>query len=380
MILKIEDLVPNGYNPRKIFRGAAMEQLKASIKEDGLIEPLIVRKLENGKYEVVCGMRRYKSLIDLKIPEVECMVRKLSDYNAMKLALLENIQRENLNPIEEGRMYKRLIDAKTSTSKKNFKSLEISESKKIGDLSNEIKISTETIKKRISLLNLPENLQNAIINKKFQMEHGYQLSRLPNHDLMTKFNSDITEYKWDLKSLTRNISRKLKDLSEEEIISKEELGTQINTLKEKIKKIRELRDPLINGFIETIDKIKELVMEDIENGEIEVNLNNMKDLINLVEEKLKFYEDNEKYQELSEFIDKKEERISKIETLIESALRLDIRSCPFCEAGIDIRTLKENIKIYKEDLKNLNEEQRSKLQNLANLQQTYEIIQKQKRN
>ncbi len=359
MILKIEDLVPNDYNPRKIFRGAAMEQLKASIKKDGLIEPLVVRKLENGKYEVVCGMRRYKSLIDLKIPEIECMVRKLNDYNAMKIALLENIQRENLNPIEEGRMYKRLIDAKTSTMKKKFNDVEIPESKKIEELHNEIKISTETIRKRISLLNLPENLQNAIVNKKLKRSYGYQLSRLPDHDLVIKFNNDITEYKWDLKSLTRNISRKLKELSEKEIVSKEQLGKQINTLKEKIKKIRELRDPLIKGFIETIDKMKELVIEDIENGEIEVNLNNMKDLINFVEKKLEFYENDEKYQELSKSISKKEERINKIETLIESALRLDIRRCPFCEAGIDIKTLKENIKTYTEDLKNLNEEQKN---------------------
>jgi len=355
MILLIEDLVPNDYNPRKIFRGAAMEELKASIKKDGLIEPLVVRKLENGKYEVVCGMRRYNSLIDLKIPEVECMIRKLSDYNAMRLALLENIQRENLSAVEEGRMYKKLIDAKPSTKKTQNKIFEIPDSEKIKELSKEIKKSTEMIGNRISLLNLPIALQNAIENEKLKKSYAFQLARLPNHSLMEDFYRDITKYNWDIEELRKNVSKKIKQLKEKETKTKEQIENQINILKEKIKNIREVRKPLIDGLIDTIDKLKEIIIDEEE--EIEIDLNNIGNLLNIVEEKLKFYEDNKRFQALTDDINKKEERISKIKSLISTALQLDIRVCPFCEAGIDINTLKENIRIHKEDLKKLNDEQ-----------------------
>jgi len=104
MKIKFSELVPNDYNPRELFRGAAMEELKNSIEQYGLIEPLVVRKL-NGKYEVVAGMRRYFALKELKIDEVECNLLELTNPEAKLVSLVENIQRDNLSPMEEARAY-----------------------------------------------------------------------------------------------------------------------------------------------------------------------------------------------------------------------------------------------------------------------------------
>jgi len=91
MLIEFENLVPNDYNPRKLFRSASLEELKESIKNYGLIEPLVVRPINKDRYEVICGMRRYYALQDLGIKEVECSVKNIDDTKAIDLAFMYSV-------------------------------------------------------------------------------------------------------------------------------------------------------------------------------------------------------------------------------------------------------------------------------------------------
>ncbi|KKK54713.1 hypothetical protein LCGC14_3081940, partial [marine sediment metagenome] len=177
MLIEFGKLVPNDYNPRKLFRSALLEELKKSIKNYGLIEPLVVRPINKNKYEVICGMRRYYALQDLGVEEIECSVKEIDDKDAIDLAFMENLQRENLTPIEEAKMFLTRLKMfpeyqKLSDSSSNFRY----NSELIKKLSKLYSISEGTIRNRLSLLILPEELQNNVENNEITYnQHGIRL-------------------------------------------------------------------------------------------------------------------------------------------------------------------------------------------------------------
>ena len=98
--VKLDMLMPSTYQPRHSFDDEAIKELATSIKEHGLLEPLIVKRIDGGKYEIICGERRYRAARMLSMASVPCLVREVVDEKAYAIALIENIQRENLNPVE----------------------------------------------------------------------------------------------------------------------------------------------------------------------------------------------------------------------------------------------------------------------------------------
>ena len=98
--VKLDMLMPSTYQPRHSFDDEAIKELATSIKEHGLLEPLIVKRIDGGKYEIICGERRYRAARMLAMASVPCLVREVVDEKAYAIALIENIQRENLNPVE----------------------------------------------------------------------------------------------------------------------------------------------------------------------------------------------------------------------------------------------------------------------------------------
>ena len=110
--LQISDIVPNKYQPRKIFEESNMEDLTNSIKERGIIQPIIVRKSEdhNQKYEIIAGERRWLAAQRAGLHNVPVVITEADDLKSLEFAILENIQRQDLNPLEEAKGYKRLID------------------------------------------------------------------------------------------------------------------------------------------------------------------------------------------------------------------------------------------------------------------------------
>ena len=108
--LKIEQIRPGRTQPREPTSNESLEELKVSIKRQGVIEPIIVRPIAHGTYELVAGERRWRAAQLLGMQEIPSIIKSLSDKEALEYALIENIQRENLNPVEEARGYARLLD------------------------------------------------------------------------------------------------------------------------------------------------------------------------------------------------------------------------------------------------------------------------------
>lgn len=108
--LRVAEIEPNREQPRKSFDDGAIAALADSIREHGMIQPILVRPLENGSYQIVAGERRWRAARMLGLEEVPVTIRAMSDQETMQIALIENLQRENLNPIEEAQGYQELMD------------------------------------------------------------------------------------------------------------------------------------------------------------------------------------------------------------------------------------------------------------------------------
>ena len=121
--VRMADIVPNKEQPRRDFDLAALEQLAASIREHGVIQPLVLRPMPNGTYQIVAGERRYRASRMAGLLEVPAVVQELTDQEAMELALIENLQREDLNPLEEAQGYQALLDEYHLTQEEIAKSV-----------------------------------------------------------------------------------------------------------------------------------------------------------------------------------------------------------------------------------------------------------------
>jgi ParB family transcriptional regulator, chromosome partitioning protein len=157
--ISINELRPNPYQPRKIFQEKAIEELRDSIIEHGILQPIIVRKSIKG-YEIVVGERRFRAAKAAKLQTVPAVVRELDEKQMMELAVLENLQREDLNPIEEGAAYQTLMEKLGLTQE---------------ELAKRLGKSRPHLANHIRLLSLPAKIQALISNGKISMGHGRAL-------------------------------------------------------------------------------------------------------------------------------------------------------------------------------------------------------------
>lgn len=162
--IKLSELRSNPYQPRKIFDETALEELANSIKEHGVFQPIIVKKSIKG-YEIIAGERRVKASLMAGLTEIPAIVRDFNDTQMMEIALLENLQRENLTAIEEATAYKKLQETLSLTQEQ---------------LAKRLGKSRSHITNMLGLLSLPEIIQEDISNKKISMGHARVLSKLDN--------------------------------------------------------------------------------------------------------------------------------------------------------------------------------------------------------
>jgi ParB family transcriptional regulator, chromosome partitioning protein len=164
--LPLGNIAPNPYQPRIEFDSAALEELKKSILENGLIQPVTVRRMSSDRYELISGERRLRACRDIGLKEIPAYIIKVDSKEAMiALSLIENIQREKLNPIEVASAYRRLMD------ECNLSQEEIAE--KVGK-------DRTTITNSIRLLKLPVKIQQSLIKDDITMGHARALINLPN--------------------------------------------------------------------------------------------------------------------------------------------------------------------------------------------------------
>ena len=158
----IEELYPNPFQPRKNFADEAQQQLMASLKKSGLIQPIVVRKTEKG-YEIIAGERRWRAAQAGGLRDVPIIIREADDQEVAELSLVENIQREELNAVEEAHAYQTLTD-KFGLSQE--------------EISFRVGKDRSTIANTLRLLKLPEEVQNAVIEKKITPGHARSLLSL----------------------------------------------------------------------------------------------------------------------------------------------------------------------------------------------------------
>lgn len=225
--IKIKELRPNPYQPRKIFQQEAIDELKQSILEHGILQPIIVRKSIKG-YEIVVGERRYRAAKEAKLETVPVVVRELTEQQMMELAVLENLQREDLTPIEEGAAYQMLMQK-----------LELTQEQ----LAKRLGKSRPHIANLIRLLSLPQKIQDLISSGEISMGHGRALLGLRKKenisvvvDRVIKENLNVRQLELYIQQLNEHVSRETKKekqkkdvfLLEQESFLRERFGTTVN--------------------------------------------------------------------------------------------------------------------------------------------------------
>ncbi|MCA1065631.1 ParB/RepB/Spo0J family partition protein [Rossellomorea aquimaris] len=231
--VSLKEIRPNPYQPRKIFDETAIDELKESILEHGILQPIIVRKTIKG-YEIVVGERRYRAAKAAKLDSAPVVIRELNDQQMMELAVLENLQREDLTPIEEGAAYQMLMDKLKLTQE---------------ELAKRLGKSRPHIANHIRLLSLPAPVQELISEGKLTMGHGRALLGLKNKKNLSpvvnrilKESLNVRQLEKIIKELNENVPRETKKkerkdvfIQEQESLLRERFGTTV-TIKQSKKK------------------------------------------------------------------------------------------------------------------------------------------------
>jgi ParB family chromosome partitioning protein len=177
-LMKISQIEANPFQPRQEFDRDAMEELAQSIRELGLIQPITVRKLSAQKYQIISGERRFRAAQMAGLDEVPVYVRTANDQSMLEMALVENIQRENLNSIEVAISYKRLMEECDLTTEK---------------LADRVGKDRTTVTNYVRLLKLPPEIQIGIIEKKISMGHARALINAEPESRQLKIYKQILE-------------------------------------------------------------------------------------------------------------------------------------------------------------------------------------------
>ena len=191
--LYLDDIIPNIFQPREIFDERALKELAVSIREHGVIQPIIVRSVANGKYEIIAGERRYKASALAGLTKIPAIIRNLDDKESSKVALLENLQRKNLNPIEEARTYQKILEIDQMTQEELAKTMGKSQS---------------AVANKLRLLSLPDAIQNALLKEQISERHARALINVPD----TKKQKDLLKKIIDNKMSVRAVEEEIKKL------------------------------------------------------------------------------------------------------------------------------------------------------------------------
>ena len=208
--LAVNDIIPNKEQPRKTFDEAALQELADSIKQHGVLQPLLVRPLTTGGYQLVAGERRWRASRLAELKEVPVIIKELSDTEAMEIAIIENLQREDLNPIEEAEGLQALID------KCGFTQEEVATS--VGK-------SRPAITNALRLLRLPEEVRQMTKDGDISAGHARALLAFDNEPMMLECAKQIV----DKKLTVRDVEKMARDsfYDEVELALSDALGTKV---------------------------------------------------------------------------------------------------------------------------------------------------------
>ena len=189
--LHLDDIIPNRFQPREVFDERALKELAASIKEHGVIQPIIVRQVNN-KYEIIAGERRYKASALAGMTKIPAIINNLDDKEAAKVALLENLQRRNLNPIEEARTYQKILELDEMTQDSLAKTMGKSQS---------------AVSNKLRLLALTDEVQTALLKEEISERHARTLLNAKNPEEQKMLLKRVIDEKMSVRKLEEEISK-----------------------------------------------------------------------------------------------------------------------------------------------------------------------------
>ncbi|WP_243544641.1 ParB/RepB/Spo0J family partition protein [Pseudodesulfovibrio tunisiensis] len=178
LMVPVSNIIPNPHQPRRTFAPEALEDLAASISTRGVLQPVLVRPLRDGRYELVAGERRLRASKLAKLTEIPTLVREMTDQESLAIALIENLQREDLNPVEEALGYQQLQ-----------KQFGLSQD----ELARQVGKSRSAIANSLRLLNLPESIRTAIQDNEISAGHGRALMMVAEAEPQSELHRRIVE-------------------------------------------------------------------------------------------------------------------------------------------------------------------------------------------
>lgn len=190
--LAVNDIIPNKEQPRKTFDEAALQELADSIKQHGVLQPLLVRPLTTGGYQLVAGERRWRASRLAELKEVPVIIKELSDTEAMEIAIIENLQREDLNPIEEAEGLQALIDKCGFTQE---------------EVATAVGKSRPAITNALRLLRLPEEVRQMTKDGDISAGHARALLAFDNEPMMLECAKQIVDKKLTVRDVEKMAKR-----------------------------------------------------------------------------------------------------------------------------------------------------------------------------
>ncbi|MCX7910815.1 MAG: ParB/RepB/Spo0J family partition protein [Endomicrobia bacterium] len=194
IFIEIDKLQPPKWQPRRNFKDETLKQLAESIKQSGIIEPIIVSPIEENKYEIICGERRWRAAKIANIKEIPAIVKNLDEKQRKIISLIENIQREDLNPIEEAYAYKSLIEEYNLTQE---------------ELSRILSKDRSVIANTLRILNLPQEVINYIQDSLISAGHARALASIKDENTIIELANKIIQDKLTVRDI-ENIVKSLK--------------------------------------------------------------------------------------------------------------------------------------------------------------------------
>ncbi|MFD1672415.1 nucleoid occlusion protein [Agrilactobacillus yilanensis] len=177
--IAVAAIIPNRYQPRKVFKADSINELAETIAAHGLLQPIVVREYAAGQYEIIAGERRFRAVKKLAWSQVPAIIDNLDDNETAAMALIENLQREALSPIEEAQAYQSLLSQDTMTQTQ---------------LAQAVGKSQSFIANKLRLLKLPDTIQEAIINGEISERHGRALLRVNEIDQQIILHKILSEH------------------------------------------------------------------------------------------------------------------------------------------------------------------------------------------
>ena len=190
MEVDIDLIEPNNFQPRMNFNEERLEELAQSIKSNGIIQPLLVRRVDDGRYQIVAGERRWRAAQRAGLSKVPCVIKEIPEDKMLELALVENIQRQELNAIEEAHAYKRLIEALGLTQEM---------------VAQRVGRDRTFITNYLRLLRLPEDIQQLVESEKLSMGHARALLGVDDPGIQRNLANKIIEKGFSVRETERTI-------------------------------------------------------------------------------------------------------------------------------------------------------------------------------